>query len=72
MKKTLISATLFGAAFATAMAQGAETAKTFNILLPDSRYWQTDIPTLSYTDNGEKKTVSNMQKKYRNRLAVVL
>ncbi|WP_173384234.1 fibro-slime domain-containing protein [Fibrobacter succinogenes] len=57
MKKTLISATLFGAAFATAMAQGAETAKTFNILLPDSRYWQTDIPTLSYTDNGEKKTV---------------
>ncbi|MBR4784951.1 MAG: fibro-slime domain-containing protein [Fibrobacter sp.] len=57
MKKTFISATLFGVAFATALAQGAETAKTFNILLPSESEWQTDVPTLSYTENGEKKTV---------------
>lgn len=56
MKKTL-SRTLCTVAFGLAAVQTAEAAKTLNILLPNESEWQGDIPTLSYTDNGEKKTI---------------
>lgn len=54
----ILAKSLCSLAFGLALAQTAQAAKTFNVLLPDEREWQNDIPVLSYTDNGQKKDVA--------------
>ena len=56
--KNILAKSLCSLAFGLALTQTAQAAKTLNILLPDEREWQNDIPVLSYTDNGQKKDVA--------------
>ena len=56
--KNIMGKTLCSLVFGLAAIQTAEAAKTLNVIMPDEREWLNDQPVLSYTDNGEKKSVA--------------